>query len=385
MNETANFLVGDLFNFIKRGKRIKSGDRTPGDLPFITAGTGEMGLSSYINASQTEIFPRNSLTIDMFGSVIYRGYDFGADDHVAILHDTLDRYSRRVLLYLQANIEKAIAGRYDYSNNFYASDAHTIKIELPITASGEMDLDFMEERIRVLEDAYIHELEEKRIQEKKKYLEVTGLSDYELTPTEEAVLANYRSLTLDDFESLNIATSTYKPFSIDELFDIHPTKSYGYTNNRLFKTPGNTPVVVNSSRNNGIGGYVDLDPTEPGNMITFSDTTSADSIFYQDKPFIGYSHVQGLYPKNDTIWTKEALLYVVSSFRAATRGRYNYAIKFNRDLARATRIYLPVDEKGTLDIQHMQHYTHALQKLSIKEVMRHRDTNITLTRKVASV
>lgn len=29
----------------------------------------------------------------------------------------------------------------------------------------------------------------------------------------------------------------------------------------------------------------------PGNMITFSDTTSERSIFYQADPFVGYAHV----------------------------------------------------------------------------------------------
>lgn len=48
----------------------------------------------------------------------------------------------------------------------------------------------------------------------------------------------------------------YKEFKIGELFDIHPTKSYGYTNTKLFDSIGNTPVVVNSSKNNGIGGRV---------------------------------------------------------------------------------------------------------------------------------
>ena len=80
------------------------------------------------------------------------------------------------------------------------------------------------------------------------------------------------------------------------MFDIHPTKSYGMTNHKLFEHKGLIPVIVNSSTTNGIGGYVDLKPTEKGNMITFSDTTTSDAIFYQSKDFIGYSHVQGLYP-----------------------------------------------------------------------------------------
>lgn len=51
--------------------------------------------------------------------------------------------------------------------------------------------------------------------------------------------------------------------------------------------------------NNGIGGYVDLAQTGEGGMITFSDTTpGSKTAFYQPIDFIGYSHVQGLYPYN---------------------------------------------------------------------------------------
>ena len=73
----------------------------------------------------------------------------------------------------------------------------------------------------------------------------------------------------------------------------------------MFDLNGITPVVANSSQNNGIGGYTNKKPTEDGGIITFSDTTTSDSIFYQSSPFVGYPHVQGLYPlKNKDIWTE---------------------------------------------------------------------------------
>ena len=86
------------------------------------------------------------------------------------------------------------------------------------------------------------------------------------------------------------------------MFEIHPTKNYGLTNSKLFETKGSVAVIVNSSANNGVGGYVDLTSTEKGNIVTFSDTTTSDSIFYQPNDFIGYSHVQGVYPYDER-WT----------------------------------------------------------------------------------
>ena len=159
-----------------------------------------------------------------------------------------------------------------------------------------------------------------------------------------------------------IDTSSWKEFEISELFDIHPTKNLGLTNHELFSTTGNTPVVVNSSCNNGIGGYVDLPATEDGGIITFSDTTDANSIFYQKENFIGYSHVQGMYPKFDNN-SDEIMQYIMTVFKAKalTKG-YNYSNKFRRDDALKIKILLPAKTINEPDWQFMEDYIKEIQK-----------------------
>lgn len=159
------------------------------------------------------------------------------------------------------------------------------------------------------------------------------------------------------------------------LFDIHPTKNLGLTNHELFSTTGNTPVVVNSSCNNGIGGYVDLSATEDGGIITFSDTTDANSIFYQKENFIGYSHVQGMYPKFDNN-SDEIMQYIMTVFKAKalTKG-YNYSNKFRRDDALKIKILLPAKTINEPDWQFMEDY--------IKELTTKTSKNIDLLSKVS--
>ena len=159
----------------------------------------------------------------------------------------------------------------------------------------------------------------------------------------------------------------YKEFKIGDLFDIHPTKSYGYTNSKLFEKSGNVPVVVNSSLNNGIGGYVDREALEKGNMITFSDTTTSDAIFYQPDDFIGYSHVQGLYAKKEK-WSKNTLLYLLVLFKQSTKGRFDYATKFNRNLAKNIEISLPITPNGDIDFDFMEKYIRELEVERIREL-----------------
>lgn len=156
----------------------------------------------------------------------------------------------------------------------------------------------------------------------------------------------------------------FSKFRLGDMFNIHPTKSYGLTNSKLFAHSGKVPVVANSSLNNGIGGYTNLKPTEKGNMITFSDTVTSDGIFYQPSPFIGYSHVQGLYPYEniEPHLNKNTCLYIVSAFKKATRGLYDYGLKFTRDNASNTFIVLPSLNNGYIDWEKMNQ--------DIKEIIR---------------
>ena len=141
-----------------------------------------------------------------------------------------------------------------------------------------------------------------------------------------------------------------KIFEVGALFDIHPTSAYKLKNDELFATEGSVPVLSNSSVNNGIGGYCGLEPTEDGNIITFSDTTTgADTMFYQANPFIGYPHVQGMYPFQPEKWNEKSYLYVISSIRRSAGNGWNYAVKFNRVLVKALRIELPVVESPDPD------------------------------------
>ena len=145
----------------------------------------------------------------------------------------------------------------------------------------------------------------------------------------------------------------WKTFKVGDLFDIHPTKHYNLTNAYLFQEQGDIPVIVNSSYNNGVGGYVNLKPTEKGGIITFSDTTSATAIFYQHSDFIGYSHVQGMYPKHNN-WTENSMLFFLTVFKkAAFLLGFDYVNKFTRELAKEIEIKLPV-KNDQIDFEYME-------------------------------
>lgn len=129
-----------LFGKSTRGKRLKSAERVNGNLPFVTAGETDEGISAFIG-NNVDIFEKNTTTIDMFGSAKYRNYQYGGDDHVAIVHT--EKLPMNVAIFVTSAIHKVSHnGQFDYGRNFYAKDADALDILLPIK-NLEPDYEYM--------------------------------------------------------------------------------------------------------------------------------------------------------------------------------------------------------------------------------------------------
>ena len=129
-----------LFGKSTRGKRLKSAERVNGNLPFVTAGETDEGISAFIG-NNVDIFEKNTTTIDMFGSAKYRNYQYGGDDHVAIVHT--EKLPMNAAIFVTSAIHKVSHnGQFDYGRNFYAKDADALDILLPIK-NLEPDYEYM--------------------------------------------------------------------------------------------------------------------------------------------------------------------------------------------------------------------------------------------------
>lgn len=152
------------------------------------------------------------------------------------------------------------------------------------------------------------------------------------------------------------------------MFEIRPTKAYKFSNVDLFEKNGRNPVVTNSSLNNGVTGYTNLDCTEDGNIITYSDTTTSEGIFYQPNKFVGYSHIQGLYPlSNKNCWNKNTLLFMSSAFKSSAKGKFSYGNKFNRKIASDMLIQLPT-KNNEIDFGFMESFVAELNAQRVAEL-----------------
>ena len=130
-----------IFNNIKQGRRLKKDDQLPGNVPFVMSGTTNTGVVGYISNPVAQ-FPKNSITVDIFGNSFFRNYDFGAGDDTGVYWNTEKEYSKTCMLFFTAAMEKALQGKYSYGKKLRSSQSLHFKMQLP-TKDGKPDYDTM--------------------------------------------------------------------------------------------------------------------------------------------------------------------------------------------------------------------------------------------------
>jgi len=361
--------VGDLFN-VDTGSLVDKMYLHSGSCERISVTSSQNGVIGKYDDSidiPNIRYYSNFISINFFGKAFYHPGKASVEMKVHVL--TLKSgqpFTESLGLYLATQLNNLFGhGKYGYGSQLSSSmlKHDDFYLLIPVTDSGQLDIQYMEQYIKRIEAQYIKRIEAQYIKRIEAYLSVLGydsIDDCELSSQDLKVLSG---------------PDEWGEFRIDKLFDIYPTNHYDLTNDLLFDENGINPVVTNSEVDNGITGFTNLKTNMPGNMITFSDTTSERSIFYQADPFVGYSHVQGLHPINGHQWLKKELLYFMTAFRVASTGKYNYGSKFNRQKALDEVVYLPVHDDGSIDYDYMNAYITAIEKkkvLKLKQAMDHK-------------
>ncbi|EMH35182.1 hypothetical protein HMPREF1425_00991 [Helicobacter pylori GAM71Ai] len=362
-------------------------EKTPThELPALTAGILNQGLNNFVPKENATIL-KNVISISAnganTGATFYQPHEFCVlQDAYAIEFIGDKKLNDKEYLFFVCAISKVIYNnsKYEWTNKASWNKVKNELISLPLkpTANAQtledIDFTFMEK--------FIAELEQCRLAELEAYLKATGLENTTLSNDEENALNVFNGNHSGGNTPCGL---TWQHFKLGDLFEIRPTKAYNLTNPHLFDSNAKNPVVTNSSLNNGISGYSSLEPTEKGNQITYSDTTTSEGIFYQKRPFIGYSHVQGLYPlKYHEFWNEKTLLYIVVAFKKVACGRFDYGNKFNRKIASEMSIALPTNPHGGIDFHFMSTLINALMKQTIQGVVQYSGAQIQATKEVIS-
>lgn len=153
------FTVGELFDVVGRGTRLTKQNRIAGDVPLITAGKENQGVAEYIRENK-QFFGGPVFTIDMFGNVFARDYDFYADDNVIVFGR--EGASIRQYLYVASTLGY-LSNVYGYGNQFRLNSIANTFIELPVKpgtddvnyTEDDIDWDYMTSYARVMEKQVI--------------------------------------------------------------------------------------------------------------------------------------------------------------------------------------------------------------------------------------
>lgn len=156
-------------------------------------------------------------------------------------------------------------------------------------------------------------------------------------------------------------------YRLGDLFEINPTKNYKLRNEEIISENGKIPLISNSSTDNGVMWFSNLQPLNKWNSITCSDTTiGADTMFYQENDFIGYSHIQHFVPKFEP-FNKSIASVIISASKVSTSKQYDYGNKFNRDAMNGTKIHLPT-KNGKIDFEFIEGFIAELEATRLAEL-----------------
>lgn len=146
----------EIFNNIKQGRRLKKDDQVPGNIPFVMSGTTNTGVIGCVS-NPVALFPKNSITIDIFGNSFYRNYDFGAGDDTGVYWSTINTYSKASMLFFTAASQKALCGKYSYGKKLRSSRSLHFKMQLPVK-DGKPDYETMETLISAIQKLVIKDV-----------------------------------------------------------------------------------------------------------------------------------------------------------------------------------------------------------------------------------
>ena len=339
------FKYKEVFNRIEQGRRLKKDDQIDGTIPFVMSGTTNAGVVNYIS-NPVASFPKNAITIDIFGNTFYRNYAFGAGDDTGVYWNDATAYSSNAMLFFAVAMQKSMMGRFSYGKKLRSSQSEDFTMHLPVTDDGAIDFDFME--------SFIAEL--------SAYLTVSGLDNYELSSDEENALKNYQSLKWDTY-------------NLEKLFGKSTRGKRLKGDDRI---AGTLPFVTAGEASEGISAYISNE------VEVFEKNTTTIDMFgsakYRNYIYGGDDHIAVVHTEN---LPKYASIFVTTAIhKSSHNGQFDYGHNFYAKDADALYISLPVNEAGNPDYDKMAIIISAIHKLVIKDVVAYSNRKIKATKAV---
>lgn len=160
--EWKEFFISEIFEKIKRGKRLIKEHQKEGNMPYVSSTALNNGVDNFIG---NEIGVRkydNCLSLANSGSVgacFYEPYEFVASDHVTHLKGN---YSKYAYLFMSCMLNR-LSEKYNFNREINDMRIKREKIFLPVNSKNKPDYEFMHN--------YMLYLEQKKILEYLEYID----------------------------------------------------------------------------------------------------------------------------------------------------------------------------------------------------------------------
>jgi type I restriction enzyme M protein len=161
-------------------------------------------------------------------------------------------------------------------------------------------------------------------------------------------IQDYRAYLLqkpisNDHQDINGNKLGWRYFTFDELFELKKGKRLTKANMKS----GSVPFVSSTDSNNGISSYIGQAAIHQANTITVNYDGSVAEAYYQPEAFYALDSVNVLYPKFDL---DPLVGLFIATIIKNEKYRFNYGRKWHLERMSKSRIKLPVDATGQLDL-----------------------------------
>lgn len=331
------FFLTEIFPIIQRGKRLKSEDHVPGQMPYVSSSAMNNGVDNFVSNTQRVRIFADCLSLANSGSVgssFYEPFAFVASDHITHLKN--ERYNKYHYLFIAA-LTNRLSKKYNFNREINDARISREKIMLPVDETGKPDLDFME--------AYCKEREQQLIEKYKAFIgRIAQMGGGVTKPPN---------------------TAKWKEYYIDDIFTISAGK-------RLTKADmdvGNIPFIGATDSNNGITGWIATPNSSfDRNVLGVNYNGSVVENFYHVYGCVFSDDVKRLHLRNHAD-NKFILLFCKVAI-LQQKGKYTYGYKFNGHRMERQKILLPVNEHGHPDYDYMERYG---RKIMVQMYQRYTD------------
>ena len=314
--------------------------------PYFTRTVFNNGILGYVDYLDEEhLIKGNSLAVGMMGMrFFYMKHDFYAGQFTKTVFPIFDGFNESVALWFISWFNKSSLKYLGLLVRDFENAFNNTELIVPYK-DGKVAVDYIESRIR--------ELEESRIRELEAYLIAADFEDCVLTQSE-----------CDALRLIKNGQKLMRRFKIVDEFSV--ANSHNILKSDVVFGSGSTPYVTASEGNNSIVSYISYksDVIEQGNSIMIGGKTLV--VTYQpDDFFSNDSHNLVLTINHEEGRNESSQLFMVAALYKSLSPKYSWGDSISKAKIQSDEVFMPVNEDGAIDFKFMVSYINAIKKQCI--------------------